>query len=273
MSTCWGYIGPLGKMAPIRGVQAGVPITQTRVVSSFKPIGGVPRTQADPVAVRQWQINLTPWSDPSLVSILRHIAAGTIVNPSFLYTMDAAAVNLIPAAAALPGAIGGLTGPLVGQEPLPLRDGPQTVRVFTRGVASSWSKPFALLPSTEYTLSATQAESSPAGALYQIQLKDTAGSDLALESLVGTATGAGVSRVETHTFITPPNVGYGVVRLASAASGRVSGPRLALGDSDGFWEPGQGTPVVEVSDPAAVLQSTAGGKVRADFSVTISEVQ
>lgn len=270
MSDCWGWFGPRGRMAPIKGAQAGLPVTPSREGRAFVPPRGLPRYQAAPHAARSWGITLSRWSDPSLVSLLRHAAMGTLLDPCYLYTADSAAVNLLPDSVANPHAIDnpfGTSGTII---PIPLREGDQRVAVWTRGAASSWIE-VPILPGVLYQLSATTDGS---GALFDYEFYSST-SGLGSGTL-SSATSGSFRRSSVH-FTSPAGVAYMSLRRAAGSSAIVSGPRLVefarIEAGDDWYEPGMGVPAVRVDDPQYVIQSTAGGRVKVDFTVNLREVQ
>jgi len=275
VAECWGYIGPLGYLVPIKGAQAGLQVSPARQGRQFVPVGGMPRAQVAPHAARSWSITLSPWSPPEIVSVLRMIAAGMIASPAVLYAADAAAVNLLPDEVANAGSPGCPFGTSASSVPMLTRQGLMPVPYWTLGDASAWSREVPVLPSTQYTLSATvRSVTSDATPILELSVRNVAGVVIDTRALVSAATSGSDSVVRSTTFTTGASAASVSIRLAATpgSGGMVAGPRLVEGASDGFMEPGQGVPYVQVDDPQAVLQSTAGGSVRSDYTVTLTEV-
>ncbi|GAA2237762.1 hypothetical protein GCM10010401_07460 [Rarobacter faecitabidus] len=270
MSDYWGWFGVRGRMVPIKGAQAGLPVTPSREGRAFVPPRGLPRYQVAPHAARSWGITLSRWSDPSLVSLLRHAAMGTLLDPCYLYTADSAAVNLLSDSVANPYALDNPLGASLGGTSIPLREGDQRVAVWTRGAASPWTE-VPILPGVQYQLSATTDGS---GALFDYAFY---GSTSGLGSGSLSSASAGSFHRSSVQFTSPAGVAYMRLRRAAGSSAMVSGPRLVevgrIEAGDDWYEPGMGVPMVQVEDPQYVIQSTAGGRVKVDFTVNLREVQ
>lgn len=274
MAGCWGYIGEGGALVPIKGAQAGLSVSPARPGEDFTTVAGTRYAMEAYRSNRSWSIALSPWSDPSLVSVLRMAAAGVLryglLGGPSLYTADSAAVNLLPDYIADPSSPVGEWGAASGTINAPIDYGvSMTLPAYGSIGSVVWSRYIPILPGTLYTLSAITAG---AGTLYSVEVRNAAMSSVLTTALTSPAS-AGSARALSVSFTTPSDGAW--LRIARGATMPTStGPRLVEGsDADyWYWQPGQGIPLVQVLDPQYVIQSTAGGKVRADFTVTLQEV-
>jgi len=274
MTACWGYLGDGGALVPITGAQAGLSVSPARPSEDFVSALGVRSAFSAPRAPRTWSITLSPWSDPSLVSVLRMAAAGALryglLGGPSLYAADAAAVNMLPDYIADPSIPLGEWGAASGTVNAPIAYGvSMALPAYGSTGAVVWSRYLPILPGTLYTLSAITAG---AGTLYSVEIRNAAMSSVLTTALTSPAS-AGAPRALSTSFTTPADGAW--LRIARGATMPAStGPRLVEGAGADYWywQPGQGVPLVQVLDPQYVIQSTAGGKVRADFTVTLQEV-
>lgn len=262
------YLGPLGRLRAVPLVQRGAAGQVSRASATFETLGGRRYVQRAPRGPRDWGLSLGERRDPSVVAHLAACASGALPGPLYLYAMDAALTNLLPADVAAPCQAGTTAlGSVAGTVAVGMPSGVETLTgVVQQATVGAWSAVVPVRASTSYSLSAW---ATATGAAVEWRTVTTAGAQVATGTLSAAAvTGAYRGAVSIAAGATVA----GVQVRTSVGTRTVGGLRLTEGAHDAVWMPGRGVPQVAVDDPAETLQLVSGGRVLADYAVTVREV-
>lgn len=260
------WVGPLGRLREVETYPERA-VSVERASSAFVTLGGRQYVQRAPRGPRTWEM---PWRlvAPDVMALLAAAASGALPGPLYLYTGDAALTNLLPADVAAPCQAGTTSlGSVAGTVAVGMPSGVETLTgVVQQSVVGAWSSVVPVRASTSYTLSAW---ASTSGAAVEWRTVTAAGAQVATGTLSAAAvTGAYRGAVSIAAGATVA----GIQVRTSVGTRTVGGLRLTEGAHEAVWMPGRGVPQVVVDDPAETLQLVSGGRVLADYAVTVREV-
>jgi hypothetical protein len=251
MSASSLWVGPLGAMQQLDGVQAGRSVQAERPSSDLLTLGGARFVQVARRAPRTWQVSLSSWSSPVAAKWLTAAAQG-LLGEVWLLDEASARANMLP-----PEFTAGRSGTQITVDGVPLYPLPAATVVIVP-----------LRSGIQYRLTGVTTAAA-AAVLGTTKLGAAAAVNVVAPAGVG-------ARTFTATLVP----GSDLLLTITVSSALVTGLRLAqaitgstYADTSG-WLPGEGTPCkVQVVDPGRTVQLiTTTGHAVSDYTVTLREV-
>lgn len=253
------YVGPLGYLTPLDGVQRGAEVSYARPSSEIVTLGASRVVQVGARAPREWTLPMTPWSPPTLVAMLAAAAQG-LLEDVWLLDVAAARANALP--------------PVPPRAPVTRIAVPGFGRMQALEVGDLVDLP--VLAGVAYRLSCVTTATAGVSVM-TLTWRNVNGTTLSTVTL-NAPLGTGAREALSASVVAPADT-YSALVTVTAPAFTTTAPRLAMaaqadefGDAGGFL-PGEGTPCrVQVVDPTRTLQIVASGHGQADYTVTLREV-